>query len=143
MLGGFMSAEPEETDSQIKPSNPNSHQWISVAAYLKAERRGFKPGKELDDWLEAEFEYIQFQANLFLLHCEEDGGMSIIELQHLASAVGVAHAEQINSEEKLVRLIQNASQHRACFRFEKRMDCEELTCPWLAECQKLIAQWMR
>ena len=138
-----MSAEPEKTDSQIKPRHPNPHQWISAAAYHKAEHRGFKPGKELDDWLEAEFEYIQFQVKLFLLRFEEDGGMSIVELQHLATAVGIAHSEQIKSEKELVRLIQKASQHRACFRSEKRLNCEEAKCPWKAECQKLIAQWMR
>ncbi len=27
---------------------------ISLAAYYKAERRGFSPGRELNDWLEAE-----------------------------------------------------------------------------------------
>jgi len=29
---------------------------IAVAAYLRAERRGFVPGAELEDWLEAERE---------------------------------------------------------------------------------------
>jgi hypothetical protein len=29
---------------------------IREAAYFKAEKRGFAPGKELDDWLEAEAE---------------------------------------------------------------------------------------
>lgn len=32
-----------------------SHE-IAVAAYYKAERRGFAPGRELDDWLTAEAE---------------------------------------------------------------------------------------
>lgn len=32
------------------------HQRIRVAAYFKAEKRGFAPGHELDDWLEAEEE---------------------------------------------------------------------------------------
>ncbi len=32
------------------------HQKIGLAAYYKAERRGFAPGHELDDWLEAEQE---------------------------------------------------------------------------------------
>lgn len=31
-------------------------QRIAEAAYFKAERRGFAPGRELDDWLEAERE---------------------------------------------------------------------------------------
>lgn len=29
---------------------------IAAAAYYKAESRGFEPGYELDDWLEAEIE---------------------------------------------------------------------------------------
>lgn len=29
---------------------------VSEAAYFRAERRGFRPGNELDDWLEAEAE---------------------------------------------------------------------------------------
>jgi len=29
---------------------------IEAAAYLKAERRGFTPGHEMEDWLEAERE---------------------------------------------------------------------------------------
>ncbi|MGK2953532.1 MAG: DUF2934 domain-containing protein [Thiobacillus sp.] len=29
-------------------------QQIAVAAYLRAEARGFAPGGELEDWLEAE-----------------------------------------------------------------------------------------
>lgn len=31
---------------------------ISVAAYFKAERRGFQPGYELADWLAAEREIL-------------------------------------------------------------------------------------
>ncbi len=34
----------------------NRHKLISIAAYLKAEKRGFSPNKEVDDWLEAERE---------------------------------------------------------------------------------------
>ena len=42
------------------PKNKNienfdgQHYQISLAAYYKAERRGFSPGRELNDWLEAE-----------------------------------------------------------------------------------------
>ena len=32
------------------------HQTIAVAAYYRAERRGFRGGEELSDWLEAEAE---------------------------------------------------------------------------------------
>lgn len=30
------------------------HRMIALAAYFRAERRGFNPGRELDDWFEAE-----------------------------------------------------------------------------------------
>lgn len=32
-------------------------QYITTAAYYKAKERGFVPGMEIDDWLEAEAEY--------------------------------------------------------------------------------------
>ncbi|WGZ92902.1 MAG: DUF2934 domain-containing protein [Candidatus Thiothrix putei] len=34
----------------------NNHSKVKVAAYYKAQARGFKPGNELEDWLEAETE---------------------------------------------------------------------------------------
>jgi hypothetical protein len=35
---------------------PDQQQLIAMSAYFKAEARGFSPGHELDDWLEAERE---------------------------------------------------------------------------------------
>jgi hypothetical protein len=35
----------------------SEHHQIEVAAYFIAEHRGFAPGHELDDWLEAEREF--------------------------------------------------------------------------------------
>ncbi len=32
------------------------HQMIAQAAYFRAQRRGFEPGHELEDWLAAEAE---------------------------------------------------------------------------------------
>lgn len=32
--------------------------WIAHAAYLRAEKRGFAPGHEIDDWLAAEADYL-------------------------------------------------------------------------------------
>ena len=32
------------------------HEMIARAAYFRAERRGFKPGHEMEDWLAAETE---------------------------------------------------------------------------------------
>ena len=31
-------------------------EMVAVNAYYRAEKRGFKPGQEMDDWLEAEQE---------------------------------------------------------------------------------------
>jgi Protein of unknown function (DUF2934) len=40
----------------IPSFSDNREQRIAEAAYWRAERRGFKPGHELEDWLEAERE---------------------------------------------------------------------------------------
>lgn len=37
--------------------------WIATAAYFKAERRGFVPGLEIDDWLDAEAEFEERQVH--------------------------------------------------------------------------------
>jgi hypothetical protein len=42
-------AEPSESDLQ---------RWIAEAAYYRAERRGFEPGGETQDWLAAEAEIL-------------------------------------------------------------------------------------
>lgn len=46
----IISVFPDNLDEEI------IHQYISEAAYFKAEKRGFVPGHELQDWLEAEKE---------------------------------------------------------------------------------------
>lgn len=38
------------------PHDPARRARIAIAAYYRAERRGFAPGRELEDWLEAERE---------------------------------------------------------------------------------------
>ena len=44
------------TPPRAKLSPEARHALIAEAAYLRAERRGFVPGHETDDWLEAEVE---------------------------------------------------------------------------------------
>jgi hypothetical protein len=39
------------------PSAEDRFSYIATAAYYRAEARGFVPGQELDDWLEAEAEF--------------------------------------------------------------------------------------
>ena len=138
-----MFIEPEDKTNQKETIDPVRQQWISVAAYFKAEHRGFKAGKELDNWLEAELEYVQFMVELFILHSKEDGGMSLVELQQLAIMVGVTNAGLIRTEKELIQLIQKASNTPSCFQSEKITSCEENKCPWKEECRKLVAEWMR
>ena len=42
---------------QFVEESGSKHHQIEVAAYLIAEQRGFAPGHELEDWLEAEREF--------------------------------------------------------------------------------------
>lgn len=127
--------------NQTESCSSKRHDWISVAAYYKAEARDFKPGKELDDWLEAETDYIDFKIKKFLHQTLEDGGITVSGLQQLAHTIGVDNAKHIIDEKELVRQIQKASQHRPCFRSENNLLCKELECKWHSECKKLIAEW--
>ncbi len=45
-----------EGDGMAKLSQDELNSMISRAAYLRAERRGFEPGHEVEDWLAAEAE---------------------------------------------------------------------------------------
>ena len=46
------------TDKAPATHTVNLEQMIAVAAYYKAEKRGFYPGNELQDWLEAKSDII-------------------------------------------------------------------------------------
>jgi hypothetical protein len=41
------------TDRPFGVSASQRHEMVAVAAYLRAERRGFAPGREIDDWYAA------------------------------------------------------------------------------------------
>jgi Protein of unknown function (DUF2934) len=41
---------------------PQGRTLIAEQAYYKAEQRGFEPGHELDDWIEAEQEFLMNKA---------------------------------------------------------------------------------
>ena len=45
--------------SHPTPSPEEVRQLISEAAYYRAKRRGFAPGQELDDWVQAEAEVLE------------------------------------------------------------------------------------
>jgi hypothetical protein len=44
------------TTTNVKPDDTTRHAMIAEAAYYRAERRGFAPGFELEDWLYCEAE---------------------------------------------------------------------------------------
>ena len=47
-------------DTSAAPGHPDDTERrarIAIAAYYRAEQRGFAPGLEIEDWLEAEREY--------------------------------------------------------------------------------------
>ncbi len=53
------AAKPAGTAKAAKKSQApgpasDRHERVAVAAYYLAERRGFEPGRELDDWFMAE-----------------------------------------------------------------------------------------
>jgi hypothetical protein len=123
--------------------NLTRHQWISVAAYYKAEARNFSPGKELDDWLAAENVYVMMQIALYLAKSDEDKVMTVHGLQQLAKSIGVENPENINLKIELIQSIQHATDHRPCFRSDPGMICHENDCIWRSECRKLIAEWCR
>lgn len=51
------SAPEVVRESDPGPDTQARLEYIATAAYYKAEARGFVPGEELDDWLEAEAEF--------------------------------------------------------------------------------------
>jgi len=55
------AANPPTANQQQASSAPgqNTADQIAIAAYLKAQARGFEPGHELEDWFAAEAEYQQ------------------------------------------------------------------------------------
>ena len=120
------------------------HQWISVAAYYTAEKRGFAPGLELDDWLAAEKNYFEILITSYLSIMEEDDAITVASLQQLAKKMGIQNPESLKFKDDLIRAIQDISGTRPCFQLDPHHLCDVITgCHWRKECQKLIAVWKR
>jgi len=121
----------------------NREQWIMDAAYYKALARGFEPHQELDDWLEAEQEYLTMLVDLQLHVLEEDGTVSTLGLRQIAESLGVENPQLLRSEFELIRAIQDASHHRPCFQRRNSRFCDELGCQWQEKCRQIVAIWHR
>ena len=55
-----VNSDPEEYGNTLNSVDLDAR--IAELAYLKAESRGFEPGHELEDWLEAEREFMLWQG---------------------------------------------------------------------------------
>ena len=60
---------PDIHPGAAKPDPEQRHALIAEAAYYRAERRGFQPGRELEDWCAAESEVDSVRAQKFLTGC--------------------------------------------------------------------------
>lgn len=48
--------QPKKPRADVKPQGVDVTRRIAEAAYYRAQRRGFEPGHELEDWIAAEKE---------------------------------------------------------------------------------------
>jgi hypothetical protein len=54
--GGAPRRSTSEQHSRMDVSSEEARRQIAEAAYYRAKERGFEPGHELEDWIEAESE---------------------------------------------------------------------------------------
>jgi hypothetical protein len=55
---GSVHKEPlDAAAGSLQNGNLSLEETIAITAYFRAEQRGFAPGNELADWLQAEAEY--------------------------------------------------------------------------------------
>lgn len=50
---------PTRADASVQLSRAELEKLISEAAYYRAKQRGFQPGHELEDWIQAEAEVMR------------------------------------------------------------------------------------
>ena len=134
-----------EKRSKTRPSNSDfRHQWVSQAAYYKAEIRNFLPSMELNDWLFAENEFAKMLITRYHVISDEDGGMTLKGLQRLAKSLEVENSESIIQIDELVQVIQKATNNAPCFNYDLNIHCSKTEhCLWREECvkNKVIARW--
>jgi hypothetical protein len=54
-----MQDEPKTAQTPALPSAKELYEMIAEAAYYRAQKRGFTPGLEADDWVQAETEVLE------------------------------------------------------------------------------------
>jgi Protein of unknown function (DUF2934) len=68
---GPQSSASDKADAPGAEVEQQREQMIAEAAYYRAEKRGFAPGRELDDWIAAEAEIAELTSAV--LHREPAG----------------------------------------------------------------------
>ena len=67
--GALVVAKAEQGDAEARPGAGSTigaqerQMLVARAAYFRAEKRGFAPGRELQDWVEAETEVLQLMGS--------------------------------------------------------------------------------
>ena len=67
--GVMVAAKAKQGNSEVRPGSGPSisaqerQMLVARAAYFRAEKRGFAPGRELQDWVEAEAEVLRLIGN--------------------------------------------------------------------------------
>lgn len=58
IIGSSFSRDPSPFSQRptLSPDSSAYRELVAIAAYYRAERRGFAPGGEIEDWLDAERE---------------------------------------------------------------------------------------
>jgi hypothetical protein len=106
-----------------------------------AEKRGFVPGYESGDWLEAEARYNEMLIAAYIEILQEDGQMTFVGLLQLAGLIGIEGADKLYSETELIHAVQDAVKHRPCCRTKAIGQCQDIDCMWRSQCMKLTAAW--
>lgn len=120
-------------------------QWISEAAYYRAQQRAFAAGHEREDWLAAEKAFNAMVISRHLANlAEDDDETTVIGLQKLAKTIGIPHYDKMADKKTLIHALQIAVGKDPCFQTDTAFSalCHEQTeCVWRSECRKLMASW--
>jgi hypothetical protein len=105
--------------------------------------QNFVSNKTLSHEVDTKNDPANIKISGYLKRAEEDGGLTLTNLHHLAKSVGINNPEKITRKVELIRNIQKASNQRPCFRSEASKRCTEKACHWRTECRKMVAVWHR
>jgi hypothetical protein len=123
--------EKERRDANPTPraqdrTSDARRQRIAEAAYYNAERRGFEPGRELDDWLRAEKSYDGAEENVSALLSKPADGRAAGEKSQsgIAGATSAGPAGQLSGT-KPAALLERKKESKGRLTLKKRSGAEK------------------